>query len=82
MSDQQGVFCIVIFGQDSRTRITKDTQKVLCALYEPININVEVIEMHLKDLEQNLSLVFPQAKTPLTGRFTMLVQPVEVISGI
>lgn len=63
MSDQQGVFCSVIYGQDSRTRITEDTQSVLYAVYVPPDIEEEVIELHLKDLEQNVNLAFPQAKT-------------------
>ena len=49
--------------QDSRTRITADTQRVLYAVYVPPDIDVEVIELHLKDLEQNVNLAFLQAKT-------------------
>ena len=63
MSDQQGVFCSVIYVQDSRTRITEDTQRVLYAVYVPPDIDVEVIELHLNDLEQNVNLAFPQTKT-------------------
>ena len=63
MSDQQGAFCSVIYGQDSRTRITEDTQRVLYTVYVPPDIDVEVIELHLKDLEQNVNLAFLQAKT-------------------
>ena len=63
MSDQRGVFCRVIYGQDSRTRITEETQRVLYAVYVPPDIEVEVIELHLKDLEQNVNLAFPQTKT-------------------
>jgi len=63
MSDQQGVFCSVIYGQDLRTRITKDTKNVLYAVYVPSGIDAEVIEKHLSDLEGNVHLISPEAET-------------------
>jgi DNA/RNA-binding domain of Phe-tRNA-synthetase-like protein len=62
-SDQQGVFCSVIYGQDLRTRITNDTQNVLYVVYVPPSIKTEMIELHLKNLEQNVNLAFPLAET-------------------
>lgn len=62
-SDQQGVFCSVIYGQDLRTRITNDTQNVLYVVYVPAGIKSEVIVLHLEDLEHNVKLSFPDSKT-------------------
>jgi DNA/RNA-binding domain of Phe-tRNA-synthetase-like protein len=63
MSDEQGVFCSVIYGLDLRTRITKETKNVLYAVYVPQGIAAEVIEKHLSDLEGNVHLISPQAET-------------------
>jgi DNA/RNA-binding domain of Phe-tRNA-synthetase-like protein len=63
MSDQQGVFCSVIYGQDLRTRITKDTKNVLYAVYVPPGIDAEVIEKHLSNLEGNVHLISPEVET-------------------
>lgn len=63
MSDELGVFCSVIYGQDLRTRITKRTKNVLYAVYVPPGIAAEVIEKHLGDLEGNIHLISPQAET-------------------
>ena len=63
MSDEQGVFCTVIYGQDFRTRITKQTKNVLYAVYVPPGIAAEVIEKHLSDLEDNVQLISPEAET-------------------
>ena len=63
MSDEQGVFCTVIYGQDLRTRITKNTKNVLYAVYVPPGIAAEVIEKHLSDLEGNVHLISPEAET-------------------
>jgi len=63
MSDEQGVFCTVIYGQDLRTRITTQTKNVLYAVYVPPGIAAEVIEKHLSDLEGNVHLISPEAET-------------------
>ena len=63
MSDQQEVFCSVIYGQDLRTRITKETKNVLFAVYVPLGIAAEVIEKHLSDLEGNVHPISPEAET-------------------
>ena len=62
MTDQQGVFCSIIYGQDQRTQITDRTQNVMYAVYVPPGINLEQIEDHLNDLEQNLGLISPEAQ--------------------
>jgi DNA/RNA-binding domain of Phe-tRNA-synthetase-like protein len=63
MSDEQGIFCTVIYGQDLRTRITKQTKNVLYAVYVPPGITAEVIEKHLSDLEDNVHMISPEAET-------------------
>lgn len=62
MTDQQGVFCSIIYGQDQRTQITDRTRNVIYAVYVPPGINSDLIEDHLSDLEQNVGLVSPEAQ--------------------
>ena len=63
MADSQDVICSVIYGQDKRTCITEDTTNVLYVMYVPPGIAREQIESHLQDLEQNVRLAFPGART-------------------
>ena len=65
MVDPQGVFCSIIYGQDQRTRITDKTQNVLYAVYVPPGIASDLIERHLRDLEQNVGLISSEAKITL-----------------
>ena len=62
MVDPQGVFCSIISGQDQRTRITDKPQNVLYAVYVPPGIASDLIEGHLRDLEQNVGLISSEAK--------------------
>ena len=65
MLDPQGVFCSIIYGQDQRTQITNKTQNVLYAVYAPPGIDSDLIERHLRDLEQNVGLISSEAKITL-----------------
>jgi len=66
MSDNQSVICSVIYGQDQRTRITRDTRNVLYVMYVPPEIEPRVIEEHILDLEENIQLVAPLSQTKLS----------------
>jgi DNA/RNA-binding domain of Phe-tRNA-synthetase-like protein len=63
MSDEKGVFCSVIYGQDQRTRITNATQDVVYVTYVPPGIAEPVVNRHLDELEQNIFLISPSAKS-------------------
>lgn len=63
MADQGGVISSVIYGPDRRTRIKKDTRKALFAAYAPAGIETSIVRKHLIDIESNVKLITPQAKT-------------------
>lgn len=61
MSDQLGVICSIIYGQDSRTSIANETENVLYVTYIPPGITEQMIDHHLDELEQNVALISPSA---------------------
>jgi DNA/RNA-binding domain of Phe-tRNA-synthetase-like protein len=61
MTDEMGVICSVIYGQDWRTSISNDTQNVIYAIYIPKGIQEALIDEHLDQLEENVSLISPHA---------------------
>jgi DNA/RNA-binding domain of Phe-tRNA-synthetase-like protein len=65
MADSQAVICTVIYGQDQRTRITKDTANVLYVMYVPPGIDPGVVEKHILDLEGNVLLSFPESQATM-----------------
>lgn len=64
-ADSKGVFCSIIYGQDSRTQITSDTRAVLYVVYVPPGIEEGLIETHLQDLADKVKISFPEAETTL-----------------
>jgi DNA/RNA-binding domain of Phe-tRNA-synthetase-like protein len=63
MSDAAGVICCVIYGSDWRTRITSATRRVLFVTYAPPGIDVSLVARHLRELEDNVRVVAPDAGT-------------------
>ena len=61
MRDAHGVCCTILYGQDNRSPITTETQHVLYVSYAPAGVPGEVVETHLKQVEQNVRLFAPQA---------------------
>lgn len=64
-ADSKGVFCSIIYGQDSRTQITSETRAVLYVVYVPPGIEEDLIETHLQDLVDYVKIPFPGAETTL-----------------
>ena len=62
MTDSQGVISSVIYGPDSRTRITLDTRHVFFVVYAPKGIKEEAIRQHLDDIRANVMIVAPEAE--------------------
>jgi DNA/RNA-binding domain of Phe-tRNA-synthetase-like protein len=65
MADSQAVICSVIYGQDQRTQITKNTARVLYVMYVPPGIGRGDIETHILDLQQNVLTAFPRSEPKL-----------------
>jgi DNA/RNA-binding domain of Phe-tRNA-synthetase-like protein len=63
IADQEGVISSVIYGPDQRTQIRPSTRRVLFTVYAPPGIGQEAVHQHLQDIQANVLLVAPQAKT-------------------
>jgi DNA/RNA-binding domain of Phe-tRNA-synthetase-like protein len=63
MSDDGGVVSSVLVGPDRRTRITDGTRRVLFAVYAPPGVGEDAVRSHLGDIEANVVLVAPEART-------------------
>jgi DNA/RNA-binding domain of Phe-tRNA-synthetase-like protein len=63
--DGGGIISSVIYGPDRRTRITPDTQHVLFTVYAVPGIEQPAVYEHLEDIQANVSVIAPEAKTEL-----------------
>lgn len=63
MAEGEGVISSVLYGPDRRTRITPETKKALFAVYAPAGVGKQVVIEHLQDIEANVKIVVPEAKT-------------------
>lgn len=57
MRDAVGISCSIIYGQDARSPISRDTSRVLYVAYAPAAVPVEMVESQLRGIEENLRLV-------------------------
>lgn len=71
MRDREGIISSVLYGPDSRTRITASTCYVLFAVYAPVGIGAQAVREHLEDLAAYVQLVMP----------TALVESLDVYDG-
>jgi DNA/RNA-binding domain of Phe-tRNA-synthetase-like protein len=51
MRDEEGICCSIIYGQDNRSRISAETQKVLYVAYAPAGVGVLAVESQLQKIE-------------------------------
>jgi len=63
IADRQGVISSVIYGPDQRTRILPETRRALFTVYAPPGIDERAVWEHLEDIQANVHLITPQAKT-------------------
>lgn len=59
MRDAGGICCSIIYGQDHRSPITARTSRVLYVAYAPADIAAELVEAHLRAVEDNVRLFSP-----------------------
>jgi DNA/RNA-binding domain of Phe-tRNA-synthetase-like protein len=62
MSDQTGVVCSVIYGQDRRTPISPQTCRVLYVTYVPAGIERAFVKQHLETIKTNVRRFAPAAQ--------------------
>ena len=63
ISDAQGVISSVVYGPDRRTRFRPDTRRALFTVYAPDGIGGDAVRKHLADVQANVSLISPEART-------------------
>ncbi len=56
MKDDGGVCCTIIYGQDNRSPITKETSHALYVAYAPAGIPADLVKEHLRKIEKNIRL--------------------------
>jgi DNA/RNA-binding domain of Phe-tRNA-synthetase-like protein len=57
MRDARGVCCSIIYGQDNRSPISRETSHVLYVAYAPAGVPAAAVEAQLQAIEANLRLV-------------------------
>ncbi len=61
MTDEKGVACTIIYGQDQRTPISPETKRALYVAYVPEGITRDVVVSHLDAIKENVLLFAPEA---------------------
>jgi len=61
MRDAQGIACSILYGQDDRSPISAVTRHVLYVAYVPPGIPLEVVQIHLQNIEEIVRLFCPTA---------------------
>jgi len=65
--DQEGVLSSVLYGPDSRTRLTSATAGVLFTVYVPAGIEAALVDEHLARIKADVLLVAPGAELLFLG---------------
>ncbi len=63
IADAEGVTSSIIYGPDQRTRITSNTRNVFFTTYAPPGIAASAVQQHLADIQANVRLIAPEART-------------------
>ncbi len=62
IADSLGIMSSIIYGPDRRTQIRPSTTQLLFTVYAPQGIGNKAVESHLRDIEENILLIAPEAK--------------------
>lgn len=65
MTDDRGIICTIIYGQDQRTPISPNTRRALYVAYAPANISITLVQQQLDTIRQNVLLFAAQAEVEL-----------------
>jgi DNA/RNA-binding domain of Phe-tRNA-synthetase-like protein len=63
IADSQGILSSIIYGPDRRSRINPATGQVIFTVYAPPGISRPQLLAHLRDIQANVLLVSPAART-------------------
>jgi len=61
MRDPGGICCSIIYGQDNRSPISRQTTHVLYVSYAPAGVPGEMVEAHLRQIVEHVRLFSPAA---------------------
>ena len=61
MRDAGGIACSVIYGQDNRSPISRDTTHALYVAYAPAGVAADMVDEQLRQIEDNLRRFAPDA---------------------
>lgn len=77
MIDRAGVISSILYGPDQRTQIRASTQNVVFTVYAPPGIDQQAVLRHLHDIQQNVTLIAPEARVEMLKVFgqTIYSQP-------
>jgi DNA/RNA-binding domain of Phe-tRNA-synthetase-like protein len=59
MRDAEGICCSIIYGQDNRSSISMETSRALYVAYAPAGVPRELVDAHLRKIEENVRLFSP-----------------------
>lgn len=59
MRDDGGICCSIIYGQDNRSPISRDTSRVLFVAYAPAGVPAALVALQLQKIEENVRLFSP-----------------------
>jgi DNA/RNA-binding domain of Phe-tRNA-synthetase-like protein len=65
MADAEGVVCTILYGQDRRTPVSVETERVLYVTYAPADITRDEVARHHDALLHNVRLFAPEAAVEL-----------------
>ena len=69
MSDNQGIVCTILYGQDARTPISPHTRRALYVAYAPAGVPRAAVQQQLDTIRANVLLVAPAAEVEMTEIF-------------
>jgi DNA/RNA-binding domain of Phe-tRNA-synthetase-like protein len=69
IADRAGIMSSILYGPDQRTQIQATTRNVMFTVYAPAGIPEEAITHHLQEIQNNVLLVAPQARTEMLKVF-------------
>lgn len=56
MRDADGICCSILYGQDARSPICPQTSRILYVAYAPPGVTADIVESHLRRIEENVRL--------------------------
>jgi len=69
IADRAGIISSILYGPDQRTQIQPATRNVMFTVYAPPGIDESGLLNHLQEIQQNVLLIAPEARTEMLQVF-------------